>query len=910
MPYSAPPPELPPPIVAAAERAVEGSKLTHLLDAAASDQATIARPLSQPETLSSVPEFAPVSAEAVSLKTYTQSTGRSSGAELLGNTTATGYLSVDRPAALKAVLPVQKGAQKSAAPGSPETPITKHKSTDSTSDRPPSHPSTPLLLHPPTPPPLHSPTPPPSPLPSSSSYSLSGVSGPLAALSQTTLVNRLNEAFVFDALATSFQTFQALSAADLARLARKQPLRLTQTPINPLIPGATPDGRFTPGFPQAPPPVLPGTPQLPDVTPAQETPIPENGNPVTTPPTVNPANLVEVNADRQEYDERQQIFTAEGKVTMRFRGGLLDADRVQVNLVNRIAVAEGNVALTRGQQVLRGQRFEYNLGQGSGTVLAASGDIFLPTTGTDLAIPAATDNTTTGVLERPLSDRVTSQQPQQNVSSPGGVNISAGGGRDIGRLPGALPQGGQVRRLRFVAEQIDFTPEGWVAKNIQVTNDPFSPPELVLKAERATLTRLSPLADEVRLFRPRLVFDQRVSIPFLLTRTVLSREERQPGLLRLAYDDQDRGGFFVEGVFNVISSDVVQFRLFPQVFLQRIIAGKESTGIGDPNNYGLRATLDARFSDSTFLRSSVAFTTVDPNQFTDKLRASARLQQLIPTRLGVHTLAFEYSYRDRLFNGSLGFQTVQSSIGALFLSPNIALGNTGIVMNYQVGYQYVNADTDQERLLDPIRENNRVSLGRFQTSAALNRSFLLWQGKSLPPTPTQGLRYTPNPLLPYISLSTGLRGVFSSYTSGDTQQDLIGTVGIYGQFGHFSRNFFDYTAVGVTYSQVIGSGQSPFLFDRTVDNRVLSLSAFQQVYGPIRVGIQTSVNLDTRESISTDYFLEYSRRTHGIIVRYNPVLEIGSISLRISDFNWSGTAEPFEGAGVSPVEGGVIRRRL
>jgi len=55
-------------------------------------------------------------------------------------------------------------------------------------------------------------------------------------------------------------------------------------------------------------------------------------------------------------------------VLLRFDGGVLDADRLQVNLLNKIAVGEGNVALTRGQQVLRGERFTYFV-QDSGDLL-------------------------------------------------------------------------------------------------------------------------------------------------------------------------------------------------------------------------------------------------------------------------------------------------------------------------------------------------------------------------------------------------------------------------------------------------------------------------------------------------------------------------------------------------------------
>ncbi len=99
--------------------------------------------------------------------------------------------------------------------------------------------------------------------------------------------------------------------------------------------------------------------------------------------------------------------------------------------------------------------------------------------------------------------------------------------------------------------------------------------------------------------------------------------------------------------------------------------------------------------------------------------------------------------------------------------------------------------------------------------------------------------------------------------------------------------------------------ESPFRFDRLVDRQILSLNLTQQIYGPIRVGYQTSIDLRDRDVISSDYILEYSRRTHNIILRYNPVLEIGSFSLRISDFNWQGNSEPFRNEGITPVIQGV-----
>ena len=161
------------------------------------------------------------------------------------------------------------------------------------------------------------------------------------------------------------------------------------------------------------------------------------------------------------------------------------------------------------------------------------------------------------------------------------------------------------------------------------------------------------------------------------------------------------------------------------------------------------------------------------------------------------------------------------------------------------------------------------------------------------------------PVAPFLRLNTGLTGVTSYYSNGDTQPSLTGSIGLDGQLGHFSAPYLDYTGFNISYSQGIRGDFSPFLFDRFFDTEVLSLGLTQQVYGPVRAGVQTFFNVDTSQEISTDYFLEYSRRTYNIILRYNPVLQVGSINLRISDFNWEGNSAPFEGTGIKPVIDGV-----
>ena len=652
----------------------------------------------------------------------------------------------------------------------------------------------------------------------------------------------------------------------------------------------------------------PSTPQPPSQLPQPDLPSPSPAPSNAVPPANIPVNqlgregFLELKADRQDYDAERQIFTAAGNVSLKFRGALLTGDRIQVNLLNRLTLAEGNVVLTRGQQVLRGQRFRYNLIQEEGIIERASGDVFLPSTASDFNPSLPTDITAGTVPGRSVGDRNTAVQPAQQVSSPGGVNLTLGSRRNVAGASVIPRAGGEVRRVRFEADEIEFYPEGWRAKQIRLTNDPFSPPELEVRAERAQLTRLSPLRDELVATRPRLVFDQRFSLPLLRNRVIFDRNQRQPALVNFGIDTDDRGGVFLEREIEVIPQGPVQFTLTPQFLIQRAITNGGNPI--DPDNFGLRSKLLAQITPRTQIRAVGVLTSLDFGEIETNSRASVRAQQLI----GTHTLSLEASYRDRLFNNSLGFQDIQSSIGALLFSPTIALGDTGINLSYQVGYQYVNADTDRADLLEPIRRNNRINLGRFQASAALSRGFLLWQGTPAPATPTEGLRYSPNPVVPYVSVAVGLTGVGTSYSNGDSQNNLNGSVSLFGQVGRFSRPFLDYTAFNLTYTQVLRDGLSPFLFDRVADDQILYAGITQQLYGPFRVGLQTVYNVQTGREISTDYLLEYSRRAYSVGLRYNPVQQLGSISLRISDFNWTGGNEPFSGSGVTPVQGGVIRR--
>ncbi|GBF81773.1 hypothetical protein AsFPU1_3193 [Aphanothece sacrum FPU1] len=659
-----------------------------------------------------------------------------------------------------------------------------------------------------------------------------------------------------------------------------------------------------------------------------DTPTPSEGTPT---PEQN-VGIVELIADRQEYDSVQKVVYAEGNVVMRFANGVLLADRLRVNLPDQFAVAEGKVVLERGEQILRGERFEYFFVQDSGVIFNANGEIYQPTTGRDFAPILPNDTETGRIPNLTLNERLANNQPLQRIVTTQGVSFgtSFGIGEDsqpggpIPQLPGtsAPPKGGQINRIRFQAERMEFDADGWRATNARLTNDPFSPPELEIKAETATYRNIAPLVDEVKLTNSRVVLDQENSFP-TQDRLILDRRDRQPGVVSFGYDDRDRGGLFVERGFKVIDTLPVSWEIKPQYYIQKGIfpdsittddsntdlfeTNKDDIDPVSPPTFGFTSQLEASFNERTSFFARTSLSTLELSDFEDAFRAKTFVQHRIGDLDRPHDLRFEYNYRERLFNGSLGFQTVRNSVGAIIVSPPIYLQDSGLQLSYQASFQNVNADTDRASLLSPNRDNNRVTLFRSQGAASLSRGFWLWVGETLPPTPEEGLKYTSTPVQPFLQFSTGVTAVGSIYGNGSSQPSISGSLGLLGQFGNFSRPFFDYTGFNLTFSQALRGDPSPFLFDRFADLKVISWGLTQQLYGPVRFGVQSAYNIDTDEEINTDLFLEYSRRTYSILLRYNTVLKVGSISLRISDFNWGGNPGPFDGTGIRPVIQGIPR---
>ena len=76
--------------------------------------------------------------------------------------------------------------------------------------------------------------------------------------------------------------------------------------------------------------------------------------------TAQQGAAIQVHGDSVEYFHETEKVVGTGNVSIDYEGAKLTADKITVNLKDKVAVAEGNVVLTQNGSVFKGNRGEYD----------------------------------------------------------------------------------------------------------------------------------------------------------------------------------------------------------------------------------------------------------------------------------------------------------------------------------------------------------------------------------------------------------------------------------------------------------------------------------------------------------------------------------------------------------------------
>ncbi|MCP9804838.1 DUF3769 domain-containing protein, partial [Cyanobium sp. T1G-Tous] len=475
---------------------------------------------------------------------------------------------------------------------------------------------------------------------------------------------------------------------------------------------------------------------------------------------------------------------------------------------------------------------------------------------------------------------------------------------------------GTISRIRFQGAQIQIRGNRWTAEQIAFTNDPFTPAASWVLARKVVAVMDGKGKTRINSRSTQILLDGKISLP-AITNTTIGAEE---GRLAFDTDKQDRDGFFLG--YNLEPIKLGQrgsLQLQPQLNVQRALEGRTSSyalsgqNLASPGSeqtakigdmFGLLAALNLPMGWLT-LNAEASLSTFNPDNFRAGTRSNTSLTAplSLPGHTSANASAFG-SYRERIYNGSLGLQTVVYSYGAN-LAGNALLG------------QYKNPENSRKApFFAPVNLNWAIQSGSYQAelfetdtldtlwrsyaNLAASTTLQLWQGSALDASedPKRGLRYSPIPVAPSLGINFGASGYAATYSDGANQNTLTLWGGPSFTLGQFDRPVFDYTRFSASIAGTFLNGASPFGFDRTVDLRTLSFQAAQQIYGPIVLEAGATFNIDNGSEFYGDVSYSYvelklQRRSYELGVYYSPYDGIGGIRVKLNDFNFTGSGTPF-----------------
>jgi len=151
-------------------------------------------------------------------------------------------------------------------------------------------------------------------------------------------------------------------------------------------------------------------------------------------------------------------------------------------------------------------------------------------------------------------------------------------------------------------------------------------------------------------------------------------------------------------------------------------------------------------------------------------------------------------------------------------------------------------------------------------------------------------RYIPEPITKGLSLSTSLEAAYSFYENGNHQEYLGLGIGPEFIFGNFKNKNFDYTRLSIFPFYKINSGKSVFKFDQNYDNFTLNIAFDQQLFGPVLLKSNGTLNLtsdsdDYGEFINSKISLNWKKRSYEFGIFYQPHNQAGGISFSSLDLD-------------------------
>ena len=574
-----------------------------------------------------------------------------------------------------------------------------------------------------------------------------------------------------------------------------------------------------------------------------------------------------IQSDKQS--EVNNVLFAEGNVSVSYRGKQLKADKLIYDKLNKKISAEGNITLFFGEQIFKISQLEYNFKNETGYLLDVKGSI-------------DSDKLIADILGN-FND--SDFQKLQNL-----LNLQK---KEVLNTPD------KVHNWIFTTERISIDGEKWKSDKAIFSNDILQFKQVKIEINSLEVRSLK---DELR-FRSSLnylVLDENISIPFWLGNRTLTKSGQKPDSKAgwtIGYDNLDKDGFFIGRKINSLDlADDFFLDLEPQFLIQRSLNGHTNSFVKDGESItGDKIKRDADFADYFGFKSQIIgkvnnwdleignqINSLDSNKFTDALRSKSVLKKKINFLNSKWDKSFYGVYRDRVWNGSLGEAEIYLGYGSKLEKKHTwEVNGTTNTEVLSLGLAHLKGeDLISKHLVGSLKGNLFYSL---------DKNIPLSVDKPENKIIDSSYEYIYEPIKKGLSLNTRMAALYSLYDEGKHQEYIGLGLGPELILGNLKAKTFDYTRLSIFPFYKFKNGESVFKFDQISEKFTLNIGFDQQIFGPIILKSNGTLNLDSDsndygEFIDSKILVNWTKRSYEFGIFYQPHNQAGGISFNLFGF--------------------------
>jgi len=579
-------------------------------------------------------------------------------------------------------------------------------------------------------------------------------------------------------------------------------------------------------------------------------------------------NELEIQSEMQS--EENNILKAKGNVLATFKGNSLRTDRLIYDKLNKTLKAEGNIELILKEQVFRAEEMTYDFKSQKGKFLKVKGLIKTKSFINNLEFDSYNSNEKALIIAKIVKDRV--------LHTPNGID-----------------------NWIFYTDELKVEDNKWTAQKAIFTNDLLETDQVKFIINKL---KIIPKKDKLKIKSSisYLLLENKLSIPFWFGNRTLNKSKE--GYIfdfnskwYYGIDNLDRDGYFIGRKLNPINiSNEFVIELEPQFLIQRSLQGYTKSFVNkDDSITADKAKRDTTFVDyfalNTELKGKITdwdlkinktLYSFDSEKFLQALRFKVDLTKEIDFLNSKWDNSFFGVYRDSIWNGSIGESEIYLGIGSKLTRSNTWKVN-GITKteNFTIGFgEFKGEGLNSENLLTSYKGSLFYSL---------DQKFPLNIKEAKTKFIDKSFNYIFEPINKGIYINTQLSALYSLYDNGNHQEYFGFGAGPEIVFGDFKKKYFDYTRVKLFPFYRITGGESIFKFDQISDKFTLDIAYDQQVYGPILLKTNATINLDGNSKNYGDFInskisLNWKKRSYELGIFYQPHNQSGGINFALFGF--------------------------